>query len=109
MRLTLSFLLTCLLGTSAWAQYPGSQPYGQAPMGHPQQRYQAAASFVPAGTPIGVRVNDTLGTEFTNVGDSFTATLGHPLYAGGQLIAEPGSTIQGTVVAVTPPGRGGKP
>lgn len=90
-----AFLTTTLTGVQA--------NYGQQPM------YQGQASYVMAGTPINTSLDTTLGTEFSNVGDKFTATLSSPVYAGSQLIAPPGSKAEGFVTEVTPAGRGGKP
>mgnify|MGYP007107465095 CR=1 FL=1 len=74
-----------------------------------QPVYQGQASYVMAGTPLSVSLDTTLGTEFSNVGDRFSATLSSPVYAGSQLVAPPGSEVEGFVTEVTPAGRGGKP
>jgi len=74
-----------------------------------QAALRGQVSFVPAGTPIQARINSTLSSEFSSVGETFTATLSGPIYAGSQMVAGPGSTIQGQVVDVQPGGRGGKP
>lgn len=74
-----------------------------------QDIYQASASFVPAGTPVSVSLSQALSSEFTRVGETFTADLTSPIYAGGSLVAGPGSKVQGQVVAAEPAGRGGKP
>jgi hypothetical protein len=84
---------------SVQAQYPNQY----------QPMYQAQVSFIPAGTPITVSMNDTLGSEFTKVGERFTATLAGPIYSGQDLVAGPGSLLEGTVVEVNPAGRAGKP
>ena len=73
-----------------------------------QNVYQGQVSFVPAGTPVAVTMNQTLSSEFTRVGETFTANLASPIYAGSEMIAGPGSQVQGQVVAVEPGGRGGK-
>lgn len=74
-----------------------------------QQIFQASASYVPAGTPVSVRLEQSLSSEFTQVGETFTATLSGPIYAGSNLLAPPGSQVQGQIVAVEPAGRTGKP
>ena len=74
-----------------------------------QPQYQAQVTFVPAGTPVTVTMNDTLGSEFTQVGERFTATLAGPIYSGRDLLAGPGSFVEGTVVEVNAAGRAGKP
>jgi hypothetical protein len=78
-------------------------------LGQYSTQYQAQISYVPAGTPITVSMNDTLGSEFTKVGERFTATLAGPIYSGQDLVAGPGSVVEGTVVEVNPAGRAGKP
>lgn len=72
-------------------------------------QYQGQVTYVPAGTPISVSLNDTLGSEFTQVGERFTASLSGPIYAGSELIAGAGSQVEGTVIEVNPAGRAGKP
>lgn len=74
-----------------------------------QDIYQASASFVPAGTPVSVSLSQAISSEFTRVGETFVADLTSPIYAGGSLVAGPGSKVQGQVVAAEPAGRGGKP
>jgi len=96
-QLFLIFISFSILSTQA--QYPNQY----------QPQYQAQVSFVPAGTPITVSMNDTLGSEFTKVGERFTSTLAGPIYSGQDLVASPGSLLEGTVVEVNPAGRAGKP
>jgi hypothetical protein len=72
-------------------------------------QYQGRVSFVPAGTPVSVTMNQALSSEFTRVGETFSATLGSGLYAGSEVIAPPGSQVQGQVIAVEPAGRAGRP
>lgn len=71
--------------------------------------YQGSVSYVPAGTPVSVTLNQALGSQFSQVGQTFSAGLASPIYAGSSLVAPPGSQVEGTVVAVVPAGRGGKP
>jgi hypothetical protein len=92
--LILTFLATTLLNAKA--------NYGQ-------QVYQGQASYIMAGTPLNTSLDTTLGTEFSHVGDKFSGTLSSPVYAGSQLVAPPGSKVEGYVTEVTPAGRGGKP
>ncbi len=69
---------------------------------------QGRVVYAPAGTPVPVRIQSTLSSEFSRVGETFTAALDAPIYAGGEMVAPPGSTLQGQVVSVIPAGRGGK-
>ena len=99
-KLTISTLAVALSTISA-------QAYNQ---GYPQQQgFQAQASYVAAGTPLSARLDNALGSEFSNVGDRFTATLATPIYAGSQLVGAPGSKVEGVVTQVEPAGRAGKP
>ena len=85
----------------------GVQAFNQ---GYPQpQGFQAQASYVAAGTPLSVSLDSALSSQFSNVGDRFTATLGTPIYAGSQLVGQPGAKVEGVVTEVTPAGRAGKP
>lgn len=72
-------------------------------------QYQGYVTYVPAGTPVSVALSQTLSSEFTKVGEVFTASLAGPIYAGSGLVAGPGSRVEGTVTSVEPAGRGGKP
>jgi hypothetical protein len=74
-----------------------------------QTQFQGQVSFVPAGTPVSVSLNQALGSEISRVGEFFRANLTGPLYAGGMMVAPPGSQVEGTVVSVEPAGRAGKP
>ncbi len=103
------------------AQMPvAAEGYGYAPQGFAQpQAYaqgyqqqpvlQGQVSFVPAGTPVAVVINEALGSEISSVGQTFNATLSAPIYAGNQLVAGPGSTVQGQIVAVESARRAGRP
>ncbi len=83
------------------------QPYAQ--QGYQQPVLQGQVSFVPAGTPVSVTVTEALGSEISTVGQTFNATLTGPIYAGNQIVAGPGSTVQGQVVAVESAARAGRP
>lgn len=83
--------------------------YATQVFAYTQQAYQGSVSYVPAGTPVTVSLAQALGSEFSRPGETFTATLSSPLYAGGGTLAPAGSQVQGTVVSVEPAGRGGKP
>lgn len=100
-KITTSLFAMLLLASSL----PASANYYQ----QPQQQYQGYASYVPAGTPISVSLGQALGTQISRVGETFRASLAGPIYAGGQVVAPPGSQVEGTVVGIEPPGRGGKP
>ncbi len=73
------------------------------------QTYYGQVNFVPAGTPVSVTISQALSSEFTRVGETFTASLSSPIYAGSSLLAPAGSQVQGQVVNVESAGRTGRP
>jgi len=60
---------------------------------------------IPAGTTFSVRVGETLSTQRSRSGDTFSATLDQPLIIDGFILAERGSRAQGRVVESDPSGR----
>jgi hypothetical protein len=52
-----------------------------------------------------VRLGETLSTQRSRAGDTFTATLDQPLVVDGFVIAERGARAQGRVVESDPAGR----
>lgn len=60
-----------------------------------------------AGTPLSVRIGETVSASRNQIGDSFLATLEQPLVIDGFVIAERGARAEGKVVEATPAGRAG--
>ncbi len=60
---------------------------------------------IPAGAVLVVRTQNTLSTERSFAGDTFTATLAEPLEADGFVIAEKGAEVEGRVVRSQKAGR----
>jgi hypothetical protein len=58
-----------------------------------------------AGTPISVRIGETLSTKLHKPGDKFLVTLDRPLEVDGFVIAERGARCEGRVVVSDPGGR----
>lgn len=52
---------------------------------------------VPAGTTFSAELQNSLSSETSQIGDSFTAQLSSPLSAGGQVAVPAGSTVHGRV------------
>lgn len=78
-------------------------PPQQAP---PQRVRQAPQPVViPAGTEIEVRVDQDLGSKISHSGDTFTATVVHPITVNGQVVIPQDSQAQGLVVDAKPLGR----
>jgi hypothetical protein len=92
-------------------QAPAPSPqYNPPPSAYNQQNNEnnppAAAPPVPAflniqpGTYVTVRVNQALSSDTNQPGDAFTVTLTQPVVVNGVVVAEPGQTLGGRVVAV---------
>lgn len=65
---------------------------------------------VPAGKRIRVRMNETVSSKTTVVGDRFTVTVREPVYSTtGAIVIPEGSEIVGRVDAVTKAQKKGKP
>lgn len=60
-----------------------------------------------AGTPLTVRIGETISAAHNQIGDNFLATLEQPLVIDGFIIAERGSRVEGRVTDAKPGGRGG--
>ncbi len=61
-------------------------------------------TIVP-GTPLAVRIGETLSARNNEAGDTFLATLDQPLVVDGFVIAERGSRVEGRVVQAEAQGR----
>jgi hypothetical protein len=60
--------------------------------------------LVPAGTVIPIALSSYLNSKSTQVGDTFYADTLYPIWIQQRLVIPKGSTIRGTVTAVTRPG-----
>jgi len=91
-------------------QRPREQPREQPRPQQPQpQQPRTVTQTVPSGTAMSIRLNQTLSTETSSVGDGFTATLIEPVIgADGRTIIPSGATVRGRVTAVKPSGRVGE-
>jgi hypothetical protein len=66
---------------------------------------QPAAIVIPAGTPVRVRLDQTIDTKRNRPGDHFEATLVSPVAVNGQLVIPGGTTFVGHVAEAKPSGR----
>ena len=64
-----------------------------------------APVVIPAGTRIEVRTNQDLGSKISQSGDTFSATVAHPVVVNGQVVVPQGSRAEGLVVDAKPLGR----
>jgi hypothetical protein len=60
---------------------------------------------VPAGTPIVVRVEQTVSAKNSNVGDSFSGVLAQPVVVHGVTVIRAGAPVTGVVTAAKGQGR----
>ena len=60
---------------------------------------------VPAGTPVTVRLNQSLSTATNRSGERFSATLAQPVVVDGQTVIPIGSEVKGVVRQSYPSGR----
>ncbi|SNT00323.1 hypothetical protein SAMN05421770_103418 [Granulicella rosea] len=63
------------------------------------------AVTIPVGTPISVRVTETLSASRNNVGDHFTGVLNSGLIVHGETVIPRGTPVGGEVVAAKGKGR----
>lgn len=72
----------------------------------PAVRYYTVAG----GQVLRARINNTLNSKTSRVGDTFTATVTEPVYSdSGVMVIPSGSTLTGRVSSVQPAQNGGKP
>jgi hypothetical protein len=65
----------------------------------------AMAAEIPAGTPVSVRVGQTISSKNAKSGDPWVGTLAADLAIDGNVIAKRGAPIQGIVVSAKESGR----
>ena len=79
----------------------------EPPHSEPVHVTQAHQVAIQAGTPITVRLIETLSTEHAAAGEVFQATLADPLVCEGLIIAERGARVTGRVTDAKRAGRFG--
>ena len=75
---------------------PSSEPVAQTSRG----------VTVPSGTAVSVSVNTQISSETAQVGDTWTGTVNEAIVIDGRTVIPAGSTVTGTVNAVTPASKG---
>src|SRR5687768_4733661 len=86
------------------------QPQREEPRADPRpQQPSTVTRTAPSGTTMALRLNETISTETSSVGDGFTATLTSPVRAAdGTVIIPEGAVVRGRVTAVQPSTRAGQ-
>ena len=87
------------------ATVPASQQTTPAPPPARRAAVQPPVT-IPEGTMLEVKLDGTLNSASSHAGDTFTAELVEPIMVDGQVAIPAGSTLHGTVSAVTPAKRG---
>jgi len=94
---------------AAGAPVTGSNPEPVAPgTPPPVDTFSASASsnaVIPSGTPLHVRVDETIDTRRNRPGDGFTATLSEPVEFGGRVLVPAGTEFRGHVTTASASGR----
>jgi hypothetical protein len=62
-------------------------------------------AVLPSGTPLHVRVDESIDTRRNRAGDGFTATLSEPIEVGGRVLVPAGTPFHGHVTAARASGR----
>jgi hypothetical protein len=63
------------------------------------------APTIPAGTPVHVRLDESVSTRVNRAGDGFTATLSAPIEVDGRTLVAAGTQFKGHVTAAAASGR----
>jgi hypothetical protein len=90
------------------AAAPGSAPAAgsaAAPSANRSGTTTVAASSIPAGQRIVIRLGETLSSKRNNSGDAFSGTVAEPISVNGQVVIPQGATATGTVADAKPLGR----
>ncbi len=70
---------------------------------------KSAASTIPAGSLVHVRITEELSSETAQPGDTFSGVLENPIEVNGKVVYPRGSTVTGRVSAVESSGRLSRP
>ncbi len=104
---------TAQAAAPAPAPAPAEQPAAPAPDAAPPPAVAAAPVpppppkqyTVPAGTPLVVRLEQTVSAKNSNVGDSFSGVLAQSVVVGGVSVIRAGAPVTGVVTASKGQGR----
>ena len=64
-----------------------------------------AAAVIPNGTPLHVRIDESIDTRRNRAGDGFTATLSQPVEHDGRVLIPAGTAFRGHVTSASASGR----
>jgi peptidoglycan hydrolase-like protein with peptidoglycan-binding domain len=102
-RLTWTAIMALILTSSL------SLPlFAQGRPRHPRNQ-RGGDITIPVNTVISMRMDNTLSSRISRVGDKFTATVAVPVHINGQVAIPAGSIVEGRITQVTPAKRKSKP
>ena len=88
---------------AAAAAEPTLSPAEPAPVAATSAVYTSPA--IPAGTPLEVRLDESVGTKHDRAGERFSATLAAPIVMGGRIVLPAGTRFTGHLTESKPSGR----
>ncbi len=91
--------------SSTPAATPGTSAAAPSKAGEKPSTTTAAATAIPAGTHIVIRLGETISSKKNNSGDSFSGTVAEPVTVNGQEVIPKGASATGTVADAKPLGR----
>jgi hypothetical protein len=106
-----------VLGLTLWGDSPGltggsglAAPIANPPAAatdttDPAQVQSPPDIVMPAGTPLRIRLDSSVGTAVSRPGDHFTGTLASPAIVNGATVLPAGTSVGGTIVDSAPSGR----
>jgi len=101
----LNFLLTAaLIAGIGCGKAPESSDNQSAPFAKDGQQASNSA-VIPAGTPISVRLQNSVSSASASIGEKFEAVLDEPLVINGQTVAAKGAAVTGRVVSARQAGH----
>jgi len=84
---------------------PAAAPVTSAPPPAPAPPPPPPKVTIPSGTSLSVRLVDSIDSERNQVGDSFHATLNHPITIDGDVVVPSGSDVAGHLADVKSAGK----
>lgn len=106
---TMTMLVAAALAAGGCARTATVQSGGEvAPAPQPTTTLPTNGNEVPTGTTLQVRLNQTLGTSQSRVGDPFSATVTTPLStSSGEVVVPEGAVVHGHVTGLHASQRAG--
>ncbi len=102
-------LVALAAGLAAVFQQPTVNAEAQAQAATPQKLHNAFAApvpvTIPAGTPIVVRLQNTVSSRRSRPGDHFEAIVAQPVVVNGKAVIPKNANIRGRVIDARPSGR----